>query len=76
VSIDINGNKRWGIPAELVPVMCWVTGDYEMLYIITELQTQGNARQRGNTRQDRHSKKDNAGAARIKELEKALLGGK
>jgi hypothetical protein len=33
---DHNGNKRWGIPAELIPAICWITGEYEILYLISE----------------------------------------
>lgn len=34
--IDNNGNKRWGMPVEIMPAFCIVTGDYEVLYIATE----------------------------------------
>jgi len=31
--IDFNGNRRWGIPAEVVPAFCASTGDWETLFI-------------------------------------------
>ncbi|OPX97511.1 MAG: hypothetical protein A4E60_03235 [Syntrophorhabdus sp. PtaB.Bin047] len=34
--IDNNGNKRWGMPGELFPAFCEVTGDWELLFIIAE----------------------------------------
>jgi hypothetical protein len=30
---DLNSNKRWGIPAEISPAFCQVTGDWEVLFI-------------------------------------------
>lgn len=33
---DFNGNKRWGIPAEVSPAFCFVTGDWEVLFIQAE----------------------------------------
>ena len=33
---DFNGNKRWGIPAEVSPAFCAVTGDMEVLFIQAE----------------------------------------
>jgi hypothetical protein len=35
-SQDFSGNKRWGIPAELIPAFCQVTGYWEPLHIIVE----------------------------------------
>ena len=35
-SIDISGNKRWGIPAELLPAFCYVVGYWEPLFILAE----------------------------------------
>lgn len=35
-NIDYNGNKRWGIPAEMVPAFCSVTGFWEPLFIQAE----------------------------------------
>lgn len=35
-NIDHNGNKRWGIPAEISPAFCQVTGDWEVLFIQAE----------------------------------------
>lgn len=34
--IDYNGNKRWGIPAEICPALCFVTGCWEPLFIQAE----------------------------------------
>ncbi|MRR15671.1 MAG: hypothetical protein EG826_04350 [Deltaproteobacteria bacterium] len=34
--VDFNGNKRWGIPAEVTPAFCFVTGDWETLFIQAE----------------------------------------
>lgn len=33
---DFNGNKRWGIPGEVIPAFCWVTNDWEVLFIEVE----------------------------------------
>lgn len=35
-TIDQNCNKRWGIPAEISPAFCQVTGDWEVLFIQAE----------------------------------------
>lgn len=35
-NIDYNGNKRWGIPAEILHAFCRVTGCYEPLFILVE----------------------------------------
>lgn len=35
-SIDISGNKRWGIPAEILPAFCYVVGYWEPLFILAE----------------------------------------
>lgn len=34
--LDFNGNKRWGMPAEVVPAFCQATGDWEVLFIQAE----------------------------------------
>jgi hypothetical protein len=34
--IDLNGNKRWGIPAEMIPAFCAVTGSFDLLALIAE----------------------------------------
>ena len=34
--IDFNGNKRWGMPGEVIPAFCCVTGDWEVLFIQVE----------------------------------------
>jgi len=35
-AIKNSGNKRWGMPGELFPAFCEVTGDWELLFIIAE----------------------------------------
>ncbi len=32
--VDHNGNKRWGIPAEMIPAFCEVTGDFKLIEIL------------------------------------------
>lgn len=34
--LDFNGNRRWGMPGEVVPAFCAVTGDWETLFILVE----------------------------------------
>lgn len=34
--IDFNGNKRWGMPGEVIPAFCCVTNDWEILFIQVE----------------------------------------
>ncbi|ESP62837.1 putative cytosolic protein [Smithella sp. ME-1] len=34
--LDFNGNKRWGISADVLAAFCCVTGDWEALFIIVE----------------------------------------
>lgn len=34
--LDFNGNKRWGISADVLPAFCCVTGDWEALFILVE----------------------------------------
>lgn len=34
--VDYSGNKRWGMPAEVVPAFCHVTGDWTLLRILAE----------------------------------------
>lgn len=34
--IDYHGNRRWGIPVEIAPAFCQVTGDWEVLFIQAE----------------------------------------
>jgi len=34
--IDHNGNRRWGIPAEIAPAFCQVCDDWEVLFIQAE----------------------------------------
>jgi hypothetical protein len=33
---DFNGNKRWGMSADIIPAFCAVTGDMETLFIQVE----------------------------------------
>jgi hypothetical protein len=33
---DFNGNKRWGMSADILPAFCAVTGDWEALFILVE----------------------------------------
>lgn len=35
-TIDHNGNKRWGMPAEVLAAFCQVTGSWEPLHIVVE----------------------------------------
>ncbi len=35
-NIDHNGNKRWSIPAEMIPAFCHATGNYSLLEKIVE----------------------------------------
>ncbi len=34
--IDPNGNKRWGIPAEIIPALCIATNSFALLALIAE----------------------------------------
>jgi hypothetical protein len=34
--LDFNGNKRWGMSADVLAAFCCVTGDWEVLFIIVE----------------------------------------
>lgn len=34
--LDFNGNKRWGISADVLAAFCCVTGDWEALFIVVE----------------------------------------
>ena len=34
--IDYNGNRRWGMPAEVLAAFCHVTGSWEPLHIVAE----------------------------------------
>lgn len=73
-SIDTSGNKRWGIPAELVPAFCFVTGDWEPLFIQAEsghfkaLKGKDVVRARMGLLKEEITKKNHE----LKELEKAL----
>lgn len=73
--IDFNGNKRWGIPAEVVPAFCFVTGDWEVLFIQAEagnfkaLKGKDVVRARIGLLKEEITKKSHE----LKDLEKALL---
>jgi hypothetical protein len=34
--LDFNGNKRWGMSADVLAAFCCVTGDWEVLFLIVE----------------------------------------
>ncbi len=74
-SIDLNGNRRWGIPAEIVPAFCQVTGDWGVLFIQAEagqfkaLKGKDVVRARMGLLKEEIAKKQRE----LKDLEKALL---
>jgi hypothetical protein len=74
-TIDYNGNKRWGIPSEIVPAFCYVTDHYGLLHIQVEpcrfkaLKGKDVVRARMGLLKEEIAKK----AQEIKSLEKALL---
>lgn len=76
--IDTNGNKRWGIPAEVLSAFCFVTGYWEPLYIVVEagqhkaLKGKDIVRARIGLLKEEISKKQKE----QRELEKALLESK
>ncbi len=73
--LDYNGNKRWGIPAEIVPAFCQVTGDWETLFIVVEagnykaLKGKDVVRAKVGLLREKISKD----TQELKELEKALV---
>jgi hypothetical protein len=76
--IDFNGNRRWGMPGEVVPAFCTSTGDWETLFIIVEsgsfkaLKGKDVVRARIGLLKEEIAKK----GQELKELEKALLNTK
>lgn len=72
---DYNGNKRWGIPAEIVPAFCFVTACWEPLFIQAEaghfkaLKGRDVVRARVGLLKEEISKKQRE----LKEIEKQLL---
>lgn len=74
-SLDFNGNKRWGISADVVAAFCTVTGDWEALFIIVEacnykaLKGKDVVRARIGLLKEEITKKNQE----LKELEKALV---
>lgn len=74
-TVDHNSNKRWGIPGEIVPAFCIVTGDYETLYIITETGNHKALRGKDVVRARVGLLKEEIGKKQqeLRELEKALL---
>ena len=76
--VDNNGNKRWGIPGEIIPAFCISTNNYEVLYIVTEagnhkaLKGKDVVRARMGLLKEEIAKKQQE----YKELEKAMVEGK
>jgi hypothetical protein len=74
--IDYNGNKRWGMPAEIVPAFCQVCGDWDVLFILAEagnykaLKGKDVVRARMGLLKEEITKK----SQELKDLEKALIG--
>jgi hypothetical protein len=73
--IDFNGNRRWGIPSEVIPAFCASTGDWETLFIQVEacnykaLKGKDVVRARIGLLKEEITKK----TQEIKDLEKALV---
>lgn len=73
--VDMNGNKRWGIPAEVLAAFCFVTGYWEPLHTVVEagqykaLKGKDVARARLGLLKEEIAKKQKE----QKELEKALV---
>lgn len=74
-SIDLNGNKRWGMSGDVIPAFCAVTGDWEVLFIQVEacnykaLKGKDVVRARIGLLKEEITKK----SRELKELEKALV---
>lgn len=74
-NVDYNGNKRWGMPAEIVPAFCQVTDDWETLFITVEagnykaLKGKDVVRAKVGLLREKISKD----TQELKELEKALV---
>jgi hypothetical protein len=73
--IDFNGNKRWGMSADVVPAFCAVTGDIEVMSIVLEplnykaLKGRDLVRARIGLLKEEITKK----SQELKDLEKALV---
>ena len=76
--IDFNGNKRWGMPGEIIPAFCCVTNDWETLFIQVEacnykaLKGKDVVRARVGLLKEEIAKKSHE----LKDLEKALVEAK
>jgi len=74
-SIDHNGNKRWGMPAEILSAFCHVTACWEPLHIVVEacnfkaLKGKDIVRARMGLLKEEITKKTHE----LKELERALI---
>lgn len=73
--LDFNGNRRWGMPGEIVPAFCAVTADWETLFILVEscnykaLKGKDVVRARIGLLKEEITKK----SQELKDLEKALV---
>lgn len=73
--LDMNGNKRWGIPAEVLAAFCFVADYWEPLHIVVEaghhkaLKGKDVVRARMGLLKEEIAKKN----IELKDLEKALL---
>lgn len=74
-NIDTNGNKRWGIPGEIIPAVCYICSDWEMLYIITDACNHKAMRGKEviHAKMGQLKEKISRDQQELKELEKALL---
>lgn len=74
-SIDISGNKRWGIPAEVLPAFCYVVSYWEPLFILAEACNYKALKGKDVVRARIGLLKEeiNRNAAELKQLEKALV---
>ena len=76
--IDFNGNKRWGMPGEVIPAFCCVTNDWETLFIQVEacnykaLKGKDVVRARVGLLKEEIAKK----SLELRDLEKALVEAK
>lgn len=76
--IDFNGNRRWGMPGDVIPAFCASTGDWEVLFILVEtcnykaLKGKDVVRARIGLLKEEIAKKSHE----LKGLEKALLEAK
>jgi len=74
-SLDFNGNKRWGMSADVLPAFCCATGDWMPLFIMVEacnyraLKGKDVVRARIGLLKEEITKKSHE----LKDLEKALV---